>query len=93
MVVLLSLRLERLVLMRDCKNKIQDRADAVQMMCLVIKPRTYKALIRVMQAELKKFFNFTDCVILFYSHGKEMLFTIQEKENEENEEDEQEFFA
>lgn len=60
--------------------------DAIHLLNVLCKQKTYKSMIRHMDQEMKRFFGFKECGILFYSRRKDMLFTISENQTDEDEE-------
>lgn len=80
----LALRMERFVFQRDIRNKMADRNHAIAFLSVICKQKTYKAMFRALQIELKKFFRFEDCAILFYSATKKQLFTLSGQDRDED---------
>ena len=64
---LLGLRLQRCILQRDSKKKAEDMIDAIKVLSVLCKQKTYKAMIRKAGDELQRFFGFSDCSLLFHS--------------------------
>eukprot|EP00347_Sterkiella_histriomuscorum_P005349 403356949 len=79
----LQLRLEKHMLYKDVKQKIQDRQEAIQMANRICKLKTYKALMKGMHRELIQFLSFKECGIMFYDAEKQKLFTISIDQDED----------
>jgi hypothetical protein len=84
MSTVLSLRIERFVFQRDIRNKITDKRKAIAFLSVICKQKTYKAMFRALQVELKKFFRFQECAILFYSSTRKQLFTLPGNDRDED---------
>jgi hypothetical protein len=84
MSVSLAMRIERFVFQRDIRNKMADRDHAIAFLSVISKQKTYKAMFRTLQTELKKFFRFENCAILFYSETKKQLFTLSGQDRDED---------
>ena len=55
MSLFLQLRLERHLLQKDAKNKVQERHNAIEMVKKISKLKTYKSLMKGMIRELTEF--------------------------------------
>lgn len=72
--MMLQIRLEKHIALRDARKKAHERAETVNMVRRIVKLKTYKALIVGMKRELTQFLGFKEIGTLFYDRDKEKFF-------------------
>lgn len=72
--MMLQIRLEKHIALRDARKKAHERTETVNMVRRIVKLKTYKALIIGMKRELTQFLGFKEIGTLFYDREKEKFF-------------------